>query len=368
LAVALLGLGLVMIASSSISIADRGLGDPFYYFDRQLVYAVASVAAAAAVYHIPLVVWERSSAVLLLVALVLLVLVLIPGLAPRINGSERWVGLGPIHVQVSEPARLLILMYLAGYMVRHQREVTSQFLGFLKPMLVLGIAGLLLIAEPDFGAATVLLATAFAMLFLGGARLRDFSLFAIAAVLVLLVLAVSSPYRMERLTAFMNPWAHPFDQGFQLTQSLIAIGRGQWLGAGLGESVQKLFYLPEAYTDFVFAVLAEELGLWGTVLVIGLYLALVWRALSIARRAAAGGRMFGAYLAFGLGAWIGLQAFINIAVNMGALPTKGLTLPLMSFGGSSLIVTCIAIGLLLRVEREGQRVRRPAWRARGAVA
>jgi cell division protein FtsW len=243
-------------------------------------------------------------------------------------------------------------MYIAGYIVRRQEEVLHGFQGVLKPMLLLGAALVLLLAEPDFGAAMVLIAAAMGMLFFGGARLRDFAVFAALGVAGFVLLTVTSPYRLERLTGFLNPWSDPFDSGFQLTQSLIAIGRGQFFGVGLGESVQKLFYLPEAYTDFLFAVLAEEFGLFGSLLVIGLYFAFTWRAVVIARRAAQRQQMFAAYLAFGLGIWIGLQAFINIGVNMGLLPTKGLTLPLMSYGGSSLIVMCAAVGLILRVDRE----------------
>jgi cell division protein FtsW len=264
----------------------------------------------------------------------------------------RWVVLGPFRLQVSEPARLLIFIYLAGYIVRRSDELSSGIKGFLKPMALIGFAGLFLLVEPDFGATLVLTCTALAMLFLGGARLKDFALCAGIAALAALGLVLASPYRLARLTGFLHPWADPFDTGFQLTNSLIAIGQGQWFGVGLGESVQKLFYLPEAHTDFVFAVTAEEFGLLGSALVIGLYLALTWRALLLARRAAKREQLFGAYLAFGIGIWIGLQAFINMGVNMGVLPTKGLTLPLMSYGGSSLIVSCAAIGLLMRVDRE----------------
>jgi cell division protein FtsW len=264
------------------------------------------------------------------------------------------VALGSFHLQVSEVARLLIFVYLAGYIVRRGDELSSGLKGFVKPMLLIGAAGLLLLLEPDFGATLVLTTTAMAMLFLGGARLKDFALFAGIGALAFALLVFTSPYRLARLTGFLNPWQDPFDSGFQLTQSLIAIGRGQFFGVGLGESVQKLFYLPEAHTDFVFAVTAEEFGLFGSLLVIGLYLALTWRAVLLARRAAKREQLFGAYLAFGIGIWIGMQAFINVGVNMGVLPTKGLTLPLMSYGGSSLIVSCAAIGLLMRVDREAR--------------
>lgn len=359
LAAAILLIGLVMVASASVSLADKLDGNPFYYLERQFVYALIGAGVAAVLYCLPLAGWQRGGYLLLICACLLLTVVLVPGIGREVNGSVRWVALGPFRLQVSEPARLLILIYLAGYMMRRQAELVTRFSGVLKPLALFGLVTLLLLAEPDFGAAMVLVATAIAMLFFGGARLRDFSVFAILGVAGFIVLAASSPYRLARLTGFLHPWSDPFDKGFQLTNALIAIGRGGAFGVGLGESVQKLFYLPEAHTDFLFAVLAEELGFTGCLLVIGLYLALVWRAIAIARRAAARQQMFGAYLAFGLGVWIGLQAFINMGVNMGVLPTKGLTLPLMSYGGSSLIVVCAAIGLILRVDREA-RARRPA--------
>jgi cell division protein FtsW len=352
LATVILLFGLVMVASASITLADKATGNPFYYLERQTLYAIIGIIGAAFAYYLPLSLWRRTGFLLLVFAFALLAIVLVPGIGRHVNGSIRWVVLGPLRLQVSEPARLLILMYIAGYIVRRQEEVLHGFQGVLKPMLLLGAALVLLLAEPDFGAAMVLIAAAMGMLFFGGARLRDFAVFAALGVAGFVLLTVTSPYRLERLTGFLNPWSDPFDSGFQLTQSLIAIGRGQFFGVGLGESVQKLFYLPEAYTDFLFAVLAEEFGLFGSLLVIGLYFAFTWRTVVIARRAAQRQQMFAAYLAFGLGIWIGLQAFINIGVNMGLLPTKGLTLPLMSYGGSSLIVMCAAVGLILRVDRE----------------
>jgi len=348
----ILALGLIMVASASISLADKTTGTPFYFLTRQLAFLVVGTGCGVLMYNLPLAWWQRSGYLLLMLAFALLLMVLVPGIGRRINGSMRWVAMGSFHLQVSEVARLLIFVYLAGYIVRRGGELSSGLKGFVKPMLLIGCAGLMLLLEPDFGATLVLTCTALAMLFLGGARLKDFGLCAGIAALAALALVLASPYRLARLTGFMNPWQDPFDTGFQLTNSLIAIGQGQLFGVGLGESVQKLFYLPEAHTDFVFAVTAEEFGLVGSLAVIGLYLALTWRALMVARRAAKREQLFGAYLAFGIGIWIGLQAFINMGVNMGVLPTKGLTLPLMSYGGSSLIVSCAAIGLLMRVDRE----------------
>ena len=350
----ILVIGLVMVASASISLADKTSGSPFYYLIRQLLFAAAGGLAGVTMYNLPLGWWQRSGYLLLLLAFALLAVVLVPGIGRHINGSIRWVVLGPFRLQVSEPARLLIFIYLAGYIVRRSEELASGFKGFLKPMLLVGAAGILLLAEPDFGATLVLTTTAMAMLFLGGARLKDFALCAGVGGLAALGLVLSSPYRLARLTGFLNPWQDPFDSGFQLTQSLIAIGQGQVFGVGLGESVQKLFYLPEAHTDFLFAVTAEEFGLVGSLTLIVLYLLLTWRAVLVGRRAVKRGQLFGGYLAYGIGIWIGMQAFINMGVNMGVLPTKGLTLPLMSYGGSSLIVSCAAIGLLLRVDREAR--------------
>jgi cell division protein FtsW len=269
-----------------------------------------------------------------------------------VNGSTRWVRLGIMNLQVSEPARLCFLLYLAGYLVRRNKSLREEFTGFLRPMIVLSIACVLLLLEPDFGAAVVLLATAMIMMFVAGARIRDFLVFFALAVVAMIALAIASPYRMKRITGFLDPWADPFNSGFQLTQSLIAIGRGEWFGVGLGDSVQKLFYLPEAHTDFVFAVYAEEFGLLGSVVLIALFLALLWRIFKLAMRAAEAERFFEAYIAIGLGSWLGIQAFINIGVNMGLLPTKGLTLPLISYGRSSLIITMICIALLLRIHHE----------------
>lgn len=348
----LLGLGLVMVGSASVGIADRNLGDPFHYLQRQTAYVVLGLLAAFLAYRIRLAHWQAATALLLTLSFLLLVVVLIPGVGVTVNGSTRWLNLGLFNLQVSEVAKLLITLYMAGYLCRHGRAVREHFSGFLRPMLVLAAAAVLLLLEPDFGAAAVLMAIGLTLLFLGGARLWQFGLLLGAVVGALAVLAVTTPYRMARLTTFLDPWTDPFNSGFQLTQSLIAIGSGSWFGVGLGGSVQKLFYLPEAHNDFLFAVLAEELGLAGIAVVILLYASFLWRSFAVARAAEAAGHLFGAYLAYGIGVWIGLQAFINMGVNMGLLPTKGLTLPFMSYGGSSMLVSCAAVGLLLRVHRE----------------
>ena len=349
---ALLMGGFVILASASISISDNTTSNPFFYVQRQLIAAAIGGLSGFICLFIPMQVWRSLGPLVLFVGFLLLIVVLIPGVGHSVNGSTRWVRVGIINLQVSEPARLCFLMYLAGYLVRRNKSLREEFLGFLRPMVVLSIACVLLLAEPDFGAAVVLLATAMVMMFVAGARIRDFLLFLLAAVAALAALAVFSPYRMQRITGFLDPWADPFNSGFQLTQSLIAIGRGEWFGVGLGDSVQKLFYLPEAHTDFVFAVYAEEFGLLGSLVLIALFLALLWRVFKLAMRAADAERFFEAYIAIGLGTWLGIQAFINIGVNMGLLPTKGLTLPLISYGRSSLIITMICISLLLRIHHE----------------
>jgi cell division protein FtsW len=336
------------------------MGAPFYYFQRQLMFVGLGLVAATIAMAIPTAVWEKYSMVLLGTGIVLLIVVLIPGIGHEVNGSRRWVRLGFMNFQVSELARVLLLTYVASYAVRRADELRSDFKGFMRPVVVLGGAAMLLLLEPDFGAATVLLATGIAVLFLAGARITHLLVPVVVGVAGLAVLAVTSPYRLRRLVAFRDPWGDPFDSGFQLVQSLIAIGRGEWFGVGLGSSVQKLFYLPEAHTDFVFAVLAEEFGFVGVVIVLSLFALLVGRALTISRNAARAGLQFQSYVAASIGIWLGLQAFVNIGVNTGLLPTKGLTLPLLSYGGSSMLVTLAWLGLLLRIHHETQQTGRSA--------
>jgi cell division protein FtsW len=371
LVAAIVLLGLVMVTSASISLASRDVGEPFLYLQRQLVLTLIGCLLAAGVFCIRTELLDKLALPLLVIAAVLLVLVLVPGIGQMVNGGRRWIRVAGFNFQVSELTRVMVLVWVASYAARREQELRETLPGLVKPLGVLAAFFVLLLTEPDFGAATVLMTTGFGVLFVAGARLRYvLSLAAVGGALIGWV-AMSESYRLRRLTAFLNPWADPFDSGFQLTQSLIAIGRGEWFGVGLGESVQKLFYLPEAHTDFLFAVLAEELGLLGVVLTLGLFIALVWRALFIARLAADAGLAFQSYIAAGFGIWLGLQAFINIGVNMGVLPTKGLTLPLMSYGRSSLIVTLAWIGLLLRVYHEataGARASATTPRRGGAAA
>lgn len=359
-ALLLLAVGLVMVASASVSIAERQMNDPLYYLWRQAAFVCVGLIAGYSVLRVRLVYWERLGPYCLLLGLTMLVVVLLIG--REINGSTRWLAFGPVNFQPSELVKLFVVVYLAGYLVRRGDEVRESVKGFLKPMALVGLIGFLLLLEPDFGAAAVITMTVLGMMFLGGVRLWQFAVLFVVMLSSMGALAYSSPYRVARLTSFVNPWSDPFNSGFQLTQALIAFGRGEWMGVGLGGSIQKLFYLPEAHTDFLFAVLAEELGLIGVVVVIALFVTLVWRAFVIGTSSAEAGNRFGAYTAYGIGMWLGMQAFINLGVNMGVLPTKGLTLPLMSYGGSSIVMSCVAVALLLRISHEHPDVDQPAAR------
>jgi cell division protein FtsW len=355
LVTAVLGLllfGLVMVASASITIADSNMADPFYYAKRQFMHMIIGVTAAAFACAFPTSLWQRLAFPLLIAAFVMLTLVLIPGIGHVVNGSRRWFSLGFMNFQPSELARVLLLMYLASYIVRRQTELRESILGFVKPLGVLALASALMLAEPDMGAATVMMATGMGMLFLAGVKLRHFFSIAAAGAGAIALLAIVSPYRLARMTNFVDPWKDAFGSGFQLTQSLIAIGRGEWFGVGLGASVQKLFYLPEAHTDFVFAVLAEELGLLGVVAMLTLVGVVVLRVLRIARAAADAALPYQAFVALSFGIWVALQTFVNVGVNMGLLPTKGLTLPFISSGGSSMLVTLGWLGLVMRIHHE----------------
>ncbi len=350
----ILAMGLIMVASASMAISEKQFGGPFHFLFRQLFFLAISGVAVAIVLRIPIARWEQLGPPIFLFALVLLVLVLIPGIGRVVNGSRRWIGIGPLGLQVSEFAKFAMIIFMAGYLVRRQEEVRTKLSGFIKPMGLLGIVSILLLLQPDFGATSVIVITVMGMMFLAGVKLRQFIALLVIVVAGMVLLAISAPYRLQRLTTFVNPWAHPFSSGYQLTQSLIAFGRGSWFGVGLGNSVQKLFYLPEAHTDFLFAVLAEELGLLGVFAIIVLYAILIWRAMIIGRKTQLRGRAFAAYVAYGIGMWLSLQAVINMGVDSGLLPTKGLTLPLMSYGGSSLLIDCCAIGLLFRIDYEAR--------------
>ncbi len=350
--IAILAIGIMMVASSSIVISDKLYHQPFHYLFRQVIYLLLGIGLIMALLRVEIARFERFSPLLILVAIFLLLLVLIPGLGKEVNGSRRWLDLIVFRLQVSELVKLLVVMYLASYLVRFGDQVRTEVVGFIKPMGLLSVICLLLLFQPDFGAAAVIMATALGLMYIAGVRFWQFVVLFLVVLAGLAVLAVSSPYRMARVTTFLRPWANQYTSGYQLTQSLIAFGRGGIFGVGLGESVQKLFYLPEAHTDFLFAVLAEELGLVGVGIVLSLFTLLIYRGFVIARKTFKAGNYYSAYLAYGLTMWIGLQVIINIGVNSGLLPTKGLTLPLMSYGGSSMLVNCALLGLLLRIDHE----------------
>jgi len=352
-AMALLGFGLIMVASASL---HRYSQAPFFFVNRHLIAIALGAICAAVVAFVPMDRWEKSGTLLYFLGLFMLLLVLVPGLGREANGATRWIPIGPFNLQSSEFMKLFLVIYIAGYLVRRQQEVQQSIWGFVKPMVLLIIACSLIMVQPDFGTTTVLLTTALGMLFLGGVPLWQFAMLIVLAGSALAALVIYSPYRLQRVTTFLDPWADVQNSGYQLSQALIAFGRGEWLGVGLGNGIQKQFYLPEAHTDFLMAVIGEEFGLLGTLCTIFLFAVIVWRAFRTGARAARLNLQFESYVAQGFGLWIGLQAFINIGVNVGLLPTKGLTLPLMSYGGNSIIVAMVIIAILVRLDYE---VRRP---------
>ena len=345
LAWSLMLIGYVAVTSAAVEFSAN-------YSGRHLIYMVAAVGSGVLVFAATPKFWLDTSWIWLFLALILLILVLIPGIGVVVNGSRRWLQVGPLTLQAPEFAKLFFIIYLAGYLVRREQQVRSHWSGFSKPVLTVFAISLLLMLEPDFGATVVIVATAFGMIFLTGVRLGHFVLVGLGSVLALGLAMVAEPYRVQRLVAYIDPWADQYNSGYQLIQSLIAIGRGEWLGVGLGNSVQKLFYLSAAHTDFVFSIWAEETGLLGAALVVGLYLALVLRIFWIARRSNEAGDLFGASVCHGVAIIFATQVFINIGVSSGLLPTKGLTLPLFSFGGSSLVSCCCMLALVLRIDQQ----------------
>lgn len=357
----LLGLGLVMVYSASIALAeaDRATGhQSTYYLVRHAIYLVISLGAAAITFQIPTQVWQKLAPYLFLLGLMALILVLIPGIGREVNGSRRWISLFVVTIQPSEFMKLFAAMYVADYTLR-KASVMDSFTKSFVPMLgVMLLVGGLLLREPDFGAFAVIATITISILWLGGINGRIFAGMLIMLVIGFVLLIWSSPYRLQRIIGFMDPWADPFGKGYQLSHALIAFGRGEWTGVGLGASVEKLLYLPEAHTDFLLAVIAEELGFIGVATVLGLFVWIVIRAFAIGKEAIGNERYFSALLAQGLGVWIGVQAIINMGVNMGILPTKGLTLPLLSFGGSAILANCIALAVLMRIDFENRRIQK----------
>lgn len=350
----LLAIGLVMVYSSTVTIRGGGLQSNTQHLWMHLAYIAAGLFTMALVSRTSIGLWEKLSKPMVLLGLLLLGIVFIPGVGVEVNGSQRWINLGYFHGQPSELAKVCLVLYVAGYLARYRESIQENKRGMVVITGVLSLYALLLMSEPDFGSTVVLSVTVIILLFLAGVRLHYVGALIGLSAIGAAILTVAAPYRIQRVTSFLDPWSDPFDSGFQLVQALIAFGRGEWFGVGVGASIQKLFYLPHANTDFLLAVIAEELGLIGVTLVIVLFAVLLWRIFMIARRAELNGQIFAARLAQGLGLLIVLQAMTNMGVNMGVLPTKGLTLPLMSYGGSSLLVCCFAIGLLLVVDRESR--------------
>ena len=352
IAVFLMLYGLVMIGSASLEIGVKTYGNPFFLLTRHSIYLLVSGAAALVAISVPIQRWQKYDAALLAVSFLLLMVVLVPGIGKEVNGATRWVALGPFSLQGSEFVKLFVTIYMAGYLVRRKEEIETSLSGFAKPLVVLTLIVFLLLGQPDFGAAIVIISAAIGMIFLAGVPYRFFLPLVALCVSSIALIATLTPYRLARLLAFADPWEHQFDSGYQLTQALIAFGRGEWIGLGLGNSIQKLFFLPEAHTDFLFSIVAEEMGIIGAGLVILLFAGLVIRGLAIGNAARRQELPFHAYLAYGLSLIIGIQASINLGVNLGILPTKGLTLPFMSYGGNSLIVSCMMVALILRIDYE----------------
>lgn len=350
--ISLLFIGYVMVASSSLHLSIEKESNNFYYPLRQLIHIGLGLFLGGYIATVPMRHWEKIGPGLFIAGLLLLIIVLIPGLGVKVNGSTRWLSIGGLRIQVSEVVKFFAVIYMAGYVTRHQKSIRESAFGLVKPLLLFSLACLLLLMEPDFGSAVVILMIAMGIMFLAGARLSQFIMLLLLLAVMATLLVYFEPYRMKRVTSFMDPWADPLDTGFQLVQSLISFGRGEVSGVGLGSGIQKLFYLPEAHTDFLFSVIAEELGLFGVLTVICLFSLLVWRTFAIAVIAEQADERFSAFIAYGLGIWFGFQSFVNMGVNMGILPTKGLTLPLMSYGGGSMMIMCCALGLLFRVYSE----------------
>ncbi len=351
IAFGLMLIGLVMVTSASFPISSRLTDQPFHFMFRHAIFLLLAFLTSSMVLQVPLDRWMKYSSLLLGISFFLLIVVLVVG--KSVNGASRWIPLGLFNLQPAEVAKLSLFIFMSGYLVRKHDEVRQTFFGgFLKPIMVFGTLAVLLLGQPDLGTVIVMLVTLFGMLFIAGAKLSQFLALMVAGVLAVVALIVAEPYRVRRVTSFLDPWEDPFGSGYQLTQSLMAFGRGEWFGQGLGNSIQKLEYLPEAHTDFVFAVLAEEFGFIGVVLVLVLIFSLVLKAIFIGKKAFQHDQQFGGYLAFGIGIWFAFQTLVNVGAAAGMVPTKGLTLPLISYGGSSLIIMSVAVSILLRIDHE----------------
>ncbi|NOQ64123.1 MAG: putative lipid II flippase FtsW [Methyloprofundus sp.] len=354
---ALLIIGYLMVTSAGLDLGVRKQGNEFHYPLRQLIHIIIGLIAAVIVFMVPMELWEKSAQLLFFIGLLLLVLVLIPGLGIKVNGSMRWLSIAGVRIQVSEAMKFSVVIYIASFVAHHHDFVKQSVYGLVKPLLLLSVACALLLKEPDMGSAVVVFVIALGIMFLSGARMQQFLLLLLAAVVAGVIAISVSGYRMRRVTSFWEPWKDPYGDSFQLVQALMSFGRGEWFGVGLGSGVQKLTYLPEAHTDFLFSVLAEELGFIGVLTVITLFAVIVWRAFVIGILAEELNQKFPAFTAYGLGIWFAFQSFVNMGVNMGLLPTKGLTLPFMSYGGGSMIIMCCAMAVLYRINSEMQVLR-----------
>ncbi len=352
----LLGIGAVMVASSSIAVAENATNDAFYYFKRHLLFIGLGTVISVLVMNISSAWMSRLSRPVLILGVLALLLVLIPGIGVEVNGSRRWINLGVSRFQVVEAVKLALIMSLATYIVKHKKSIQYSMLGVLKPLLMVVLIAALLLIQPDFGSAVLLLIITLVMIYIAGARYRDLSVISLLAGSAMMVIAWAEPYRVKRLVNFVDPWQDPFNAGFQLVQALIAVGRGEWTGVGIGSSIQKLFYLPEAHTDFIFAVYAEELGFIGVLLLIALFLVLIYRIFKVARNAFDQGNDFAGFMCTGIAVWMALQAFLSMGVNLGLLPTKGLTLPFISSGGSAIMMNIVAIAVVFRISYENRRI------------
>lgn len=358
--IALLSVGLIMVASASFSFAEHKFGDQFFFVKRHIAYLILGIGAMLISFFVRPEVWAKYSLLWIFLSVLLLVAVLIPGVGLNLNGSRRWLGVGGFTLQVSELAKVATVVFLARQLEKYRDTLSVNWLQFGKLMAIIGLLVLLLILEPDFGSVVVLSCTFMAMLFLGGSHIRQFITVLTLAAAGFWLMAIAAPYRLARLTAYLDPWSDRFNSGYQLTQSLIAFGRGEWFGVGLGQSVQKMLYLPDAHTDFVFAIYAEEFGFVGVLCLLGLYSFLVIRIMQLGKKAIAHQHWYAAYLLIGFGLLLSGQAFINLGVNAGLLPTKGLTLPFISYGGSSLLVCCAMVGMMLRLGHELHRAKSPS--------
>ncbi|MCF6287689.1 MAG: putative lipid II flippase FtsW [Proteobacteria bacterium] len=350
----LVTIGIVMVASSSFAIAEKYNHDAFHYLKRHLIFITIGSMLSLIILAMKMDWMEKLSRILMVVAMVLLVLVLIPGIGVEVNGSQRWLNLGIARFQVVEAVKLAMIVYLAGYIVRHKQGVQTRFFGVIKPLMLTVILSTLLLLQPDFGSAVLLLVITLFIIYIGGARYRDLTILGLASASSMTLIAFAEPYRVQRLISFQNPFADPFDGGFQLVQALIAIGSGKFSGIGIGGSVQKLFYLPEAHTDFIFSVYAEEMGFIGVILLITIYLVLISRIFSISKQAYVYGKDFASFACAGIGVWIALQTFLSMGVNLGLLPTKGLTLPFISSGGSAIMMNLLSLAIVMRVSYENR--------------